>query len=154
MEDDTQWAAVRDVLGDPPWAADAALGTAAGRRAGHDGIDAGLSAWTTERTAEDAVSALVAAGIPAAVVVPGRDGLANAQLRHRGLFEPEDHPVTGVHELPGLPFRFSHVERWHRRPSPTLGQHNDEVLASLGLSPEDLGRLRELGVIGERLKGA
>ena len=43
---DDQWCTLRDVLGDPEWARDAALATAAGRRAAHDAIDAGLAeAW-------------------------------------------------------------------------------------------------------------
>jgi crotonobetainyl-CoA:carnitine CoA-transferase CaiB-like acyl-CoA transferase len=154
VADDDQWTALRGVLGDPAWAADPALLTEGGRRLSHDRIDLGISAWTADRDADEVASRLCSAGVPAAVVVPGRDGLANPQLRHRGLAESEDHPVTGVHDLPTLPFRFSRVDRWHRRPSPTLGEHNDEVLASLGLSPAEIVRLRELGVIGERLRGA
>ena len=151
VADDGQWAGLRRVMGDPPWAADPGLTRAAGRRDAHDRIDAELSAWTAGQQADAVTSALCDAGVPAAVVVPGRDGLANVQLRHRGLGELEDHPVTGVHEVPTLPFRYSRVPRWHLRPSPTLGQHNDEVLGSLGLSAADIDRLRRLGVVGERL---
>jgi crotonobetainyl-CoA:carnitine CoA-transferase CaiB-like acyl-CoA transferase len=154
VADDDQWAALVDLLGRPAWAVDPALRDGPGRRAGHDAIDSGLARWTASRDARDVAELLCGAGVPAAVVVPGRDGLANPQLRYRGLGEMEDHPVTGVHELPTLPFRYSRVERWHRSPSPTLGQHNDEVLASLGLGPDEIARLRDLGVIGERLRGS
>jgi crotonobetainyl-CoA:carnitine CoA-transferase CaiB-like acyl-CoA transferase len=44
--------------------------------------------------------------------------------------------------------------RHHRAPSPTLGQHNDEVLAALGLSDDELTKLRDDQVIGERLLNA
>ena len=65
---------------------------------------------------------LLDVGIPSAVVVPPRDIAANPQLRHRGLFEVEEHAVTGAHEIPTLPFRFSRVGRWLRLPAPTLGR--------------------------------
>ena len=61
-----------------------------------------------------ATQMLLDAGIPSAVVVPPRDIAANPQLRYRGLFEMEEHAVTGAHEIPTLPFRFSRVDRWLR----------------------------------------
>ncbi|MHA7837634.1 MAG: hypothetical protein ACX98W_09270, partial [bacterium] len=62
------------------------------------------------------------------------------------------HPVAGRKRYPGLPFRLSSREGgWHRSPPPVLGQHNDEVLGGeLGLSAEELARLRKEKVIGER----
>jgi crotonobetainyl-CoA:carnitine CoA-transferase CaiB-like acyl-CoA transferase len=151
---DEQWRAFRHLLGDPDWARDDMLDDANGRRSAHDRIDAELSRWTGGQRAEDAVAALVAAGVPAEVVIPSREVARNPQIRHRGLLEPEDHPVTGRSEIPGLPFRLAGVDRWLRRASPTLGQHNDEILEELGVSAADRQRLRDEGVIGETVVGA
>ena len=85
-------------------------------------------------------------------MIPPREVSRNPQLRHRRLFEVEDHPVTGRREIPGLPFRFPRVERWITRPSPMLGQHNDEVLGEVA-SAEELESLRAAGVIGEGIAG-
>jgi crotonobetainyl-CoA:carnitine CoA-transferase CaiB-like acyl-CoA transferase len=73
------------------------------------------------------------------------------QLLHRRLFEVEDHPVTGRCAVPGLPIRMSGIESWLRRPSPTLGQHNDEVLLELGYTAAEIDGLRAAGIIGELL---
>ena len=97
---------------------------------------------------------LLDAGVPAAVVIPPRDIAANQQLRHRRLFEVEHHPVTGDHEVPTLPFRFSRVGHWLRSPAPTLGRDNDSVLAELGYSRAETQRLHEAGFVGEVPKGA
>ena len=66
----------------------------------------------------------------------------------------EAHPVTGTHELPGLPMRFSDVERCYRSPAPTLGQHTEEVLRELlGLGDDAIAELRAEGIAGERPAG-
>ena len=46
VETDEQWRALRDVLGEPAWAQDPALDTAAGRRAHRELIDRELGAFT------------------------------------------------------------------------------------------------------------
>jgi crotonobetainyl-CoA:carnitine CoA-transferase CaiB-like acyl-CoA transferase len=153
VESDAQWEALVKAFGSPAWAADAALRTADGRRARHGLLDEHLETWTSARTAEEAAALLSDAGVPAEVVIAARDAVHNPQLRDRGLFETEDHPVTGTHPVPTLPFRFAHVARWLRTPSPTLGQHNDEVLGALGVDADERDSLRARHVIGERLVG-
>jgi len=77
------------------------------------------------------------------------------QLDARGYYQELLHPITGRHRFPGWPFRITPGPvRHHRMPSPTLGQHNDDVLRSLGLTTEEIGALRRQRVIGERLPDA
>jgi len=151
---DEQWEALTTVVGSAgaPVAGWSVLTTAEARRAAHDEIDATLAAWVADGDVDALAERLVAAGVPAAAVVVPRDIVHNPQLRHRRLFEVEDHPVAGRHEVPGFPVRFAHVDAWSGRPAPTLGQHNDEVLTELGLG-DRIPVLRELGLIGERVRG-
>ncbi len=145
---DDQWRALRSVLGDPPWARREALANSDGRRHAHDHIDRELTSWASRRAAEESAHMLLSVGIPSAVVVPPRDIAANPQLRYRGLFEVEDHAVTGAHEIPTLPFRFSRVDHWLRSPAPTLGCDNDAVLEELGYSPAEIEDLRRSDLVG------
>ncbi len=147
IDTDDQWERLCSETGlpsEPGWS------TVDGRVGVADSIDSLLSAWCAGRSKEEVATVLTRAGVPAAAVVSGRDVVHNPQLRHRGLFEMEDHPVTGRHELPGMPFRYSDVDGWMTRPSPTLGQHNDEVLSEVA-SADELADLRRAGVIGEAL---
>jgi len=150
---DDEWRSLRSLLGDPEWARSAALEHPVGRRTAQDHIDGELSRWTCTRSAEECAELLLVAGVPSAVVVPPRDIAANPQLRHRGLFEVEDHAITGSHELPALPFRLSRVRRWLRSSAPTLGRDNEAVLRELGYSPAAIAAFRRSGLIGERPEG-
>lgn len=153
---DAQWLALRRALGDPEWAQSPDLLTAAGRRAAHDGLDAELGRWCAELEANDAADLLTGAGVAAEVVVRQPELLTNPQLAARRFYEDLEHDVIGSHPFPSLPFRFASKEGgWLRSPAPTLGQHNDEILGTeLGLSPEDIDKLRADTIIGDRPVGA
>jgi crotonobetainyl-CoA:carnitine CoA-transferase CaiB-like acyl-CoA transferase len=152
---DAQWCALLELLGRPAWADDPTLAAAAGRRAAHGRLDVELGRWCAAQDRDALVECLLARGIPAAPVLPPRDAALNPQMRARGFFDAVTHPVTGTHELPGLPMRFSARDpRWYRAPAPTLGQHTEEVLRKLlGLGAAELDELRAAGVIGERPAG-
>jgi len=153
---DSQWDALRQALGDPAWARNPALATAAGRRVAHDEIDAHLERWSRTVGADQAAEQLVSAGVPAHRLVNGHYLMPNPQLEHRRFFQVMEHPVTGKTRYPGLPMSFSGLPRHlHQRPPPTLGQHNDEVLGGeLGVPASELAWLRENKIIGERPEGA
>ncbi len=154
--DDDQWLGLRKVMGDPEWARDDSLATADGRRAAHDRIDEELGRWLATCDAASTADELSEAGVPAGYVIDAREVVKNPQLRHRGWAEVEEHPVTGAHPIPMVPFRFRSRgdAGWLRRPSPTLGQHNDEILGGeLGLDDRELAALRDSGLIGDRPRG-
>ena len=151
---DAHWRALVDLLGRPDWATDQALATASGRHARQDRIDVELARWCGEEDRDALVARLLAAGIPAAPVLHPRELARNPQVRARGFFEIETHPVTRTHELPGLPMRIAGIDRWYRAPAPTLGQHTAEVLRDLlGIDDEEIAQLQADGIIGERPAG-
>lgn len=149
---DAQWEGLGRVLGDPPWAREAPLATAAGRRAAHDMIDAHIERWLSTRRRDDAVAALLAAGVPSAPLVNAHFIMPNPQLEHRPFFRVMTHPETGATRYPGLPMTISGVDAdLHWGPPPTLGQHNEEILCGeLGLSREALQDLRQRKIVGTR----
>lgn len=120
----------------------------------HDMFDELVGGWTGTQTAEKVVETLRAQGIPAERLATGDRMYDFAQLDARRFYEEFTHPVTGPRRYPGWPFRITPgPPRHHRTGAPTLGRHNDEILRGLGLSDEDLGRLREQRVIGEQVLG-
>ena len=94
---------------------------------------------------------VVAGWSPDSSVVEAVEVADNPQLRDRGFVEAFVHPLTGPHEVIGVPFRFrSRTDGWIRSASPTLGQHTEQVLTEvLGYSAEQVAQLRAALVIGE-----
>ncbi|MFM8412204.1 MAG: CoA transferase [Alphaproteobacteria bacterium] len=152
VETDAQWRGLVEAIGAPDWARDPALATFAGRRAAEDSIEAGLRAWASGIDREKALDALLRAGVPAAAVAdPRLLADSSAQHRARGFYEEVDHPVVGRQPIATVPFRFTGVDRWIRRPAPLLGEHNREILCGLlGVSEAELAELEADQVVGNR----
>ena len=69
-------------------------------------------------------------------------------MHERGMLHRIDHPELGEVVLPGSPIRIHETSIPELVPSPSLGQHNDEIYGTwLGLSEEEIAGLRERGVI-------
>jgi crotonobetainyl-CoA:carnitine CoA-transferase CaiB-like acyl-CoA transferase len=155
VADDAQWVALRAALGDPEWAADPALATHAGRVDGHDRIDGALAEWCRIRKADDIIESLWAAGVPVGKVMQPHRQPEVEQLAARNFFEEMEHPVAPRSRYSTLPMRFSNgPTKVHTRPAPLLGEHNLELLMSLGLSATEIDALEVDGVIGRSLTPA
>jgi crotonobetainyl-CoA:carnitine CoA-transferase CaiB-like acyl-CoA transferase len=146
---DEQWQALRTALG---WEDDPGLSTLAGRHERHDELDERLAAWAAGLSPEEAAEQLRAAGVPAVAAWDPRIVSRHPQVEARRLFEQVAHAAVGEHPVPGLPFRWSGIDRWNRTPTPLLGEHNHQVLSGvLGLSDDEIAELAASGVIGTRV---
>ena len=150
---DAQWRSLAMVIGDAQLAGDQRFASHAGRVEAQDELDSLLSAWASERTAEQAADELCAAGVPAGVC---RNPLL---LRHhpqyiaRGLFESVVHPMLGEVVVPGQPYRMEGVESWITRTAPTFGQHNTEVLLEAGFVQADIDDFEKRDILADRPRG-
>ena len=144
VRDDDEWIRLAGLLGVDP----AAHATEGDRRRAEDEIDARIAAWVGERGPDEAAAALDAAGVPSLRCRNHANLRYHPQFVDRGFFEEVEHAAVGTHMMPGQPFRIRGVDRWIRRPTPTLGQHNHELLAEIGLSAEEIEALEADGHIG------
>jgi crotonobetainyl-CoA:carnitine CoA-transferase CaiB-like acyl-CoA transferase len=99
------------------------------------------------RTQTEWIDDFIRLGIPGAPAL-GPDELADdPHLQARGMLFDEVHPVAGRFHTLANPVLVDGQEFSVRVPSPALGEHTDEVLGSVGYSPEELADLRAAGVI-------
>ncbi len=144
---DAEWRVLCRVLGDPSWARDARFSTVLGRKTHEGELDQHLTEWTRERSAEEVMRILQAAGIPAGVVKTMKELFDDPQLRHREIWRELPHPEIGPHHYEGPPFHLSRTEAKIRTPAPTLGEHNAYVYGEiLGMSSQERAQLQASGV--------
>jgi benzylsuccinate CoA-transferase BbsF subunit len=141
---DAQWQALACIIG----AEDSGLATTVGRLSRVDEVEAAVARWTAERDAWEVMETLQRAGVPAGVVADPRDLIEHdAQLRHRGYWQHLDHPELGEALYTSPPYRLD-GERVELARPPLIGEHTDEVLASvLGYSAERIAALRASGAV-------
>lgn len=149
VEDDAQWRALRRALGDPAWAADPALDTAAGRRAAVEHINREIGAFTVQHESRALMLMLQAAGVPAGMVQRSSDHLEDPQLLHRQFFRRLEHPEMGEVPYEGHQFRISGYDNGPRFPAPCLGEHTFDVLADhLGMDVDEIAEAMANGACG------
>ena len=64
-----------------------------------------------------------------------------------GLFPQIEHAELGSYATVNAPMRFADCEVGPKGPAPTKGQHTAEILAELGLTEQDVDKLRDAGHI-------
>ena len=134
-----QWLGLVGLLADPRLD-DPSLVTEAARRDRRSMIDAVLGEWAAGRTAAEAADALQGAGVPAGPVQSSHQLFADdPQHADRGFWQPVDHAVFGERTVDAFAGLWN-GRRWApRHLSPAyLGEHNFDVWADAGYSPEEI----------------
>ena len=145
---EAHWRSLTVAMEQPELGVDSRFATLAARVARMDEVDEILSAWTARHTKDDLVAKLQAGGVPCAPVKDLAEVVADPNLWERGMLQRVQHPELGEVIAPHSPMRFGDAERSVLRPSPALGQHNDEIFGGmLNVDAETMAKLVEDGVI-------
>ena len=151
---DDQWSAFCRVIGSPDWCREQAFFSLESRLANQDRLDEFVGQWTAGRTAEDVMTRLQEAGVPASVVSQGEDLYESAHLKARDFFRPtpfyladrgklaqewesgEGLASANPPQLSETPMDFGHYSN--------IGEDNDYVFKELlGMSQSEVTRLTE-----------
>lgn len=149
VRDDADWQALRKALVEP-WADDPRFTTLSGREANRSEIAGRLGEWSAKRTPHEVTELLATAGLPAAPMNHESELLFGEPFASSAFFVGEEREVVGFHLYPTLPIIADGGRAHPSCPAPLLGQHNNEILAGMGLSEAEIDALRDDGVIGER----
>jgi len=145
---DEEWQAFCQAIGTPDWTQDPKFTTFLGRKENEDELDMLVEAWTREHIAEEVMSLMQAAGVPAGVVETAEDLFQDPQLKHRNHFVVLDHAEMGRHSVASAVFRLSKCPNNPKFAAPLFGEHNEYVLKGiLGMSDEEIADLTAEGVL-------
>ncbi len=150
---DAEWQALARVAGHTEWLDDRRFATLTDRMAQQDALDRVVGAWTATRSAEDAMTALQNAGVPAGVCQNAEDRCDNdPQLRHLKWLTEVTGTKIGTWPVYELPMKLSDTPAYIGGPidrgAPGYGEDNEWLLTTmLGMSKSDVERLAEEGVI-------
>ena len=100
-----------------------------------------------QRTRNEWISALTAAGVPCGAVKTVPEALSDPQVAARNMIEEVEHAVLGSIKVLGTPIKLSETRSSIRSAPPTLGQHTDTVLGELGFLVDEIAALRARGVV-------
>ncbi len=112
-------------------------------------IAAAIEPWIAVRPLASVAEAFDAHGVLWGPYRTFREMAFDAELvRENPLFERIEQPGMGIWPVPGTPLDFAGLAREQPRPAPCLGEHTDEILASILRLPDaEIGRLHDDGVV-------
>lgn len=118
-----------------------------GRARESDMLDQAISAWTSQHDLEHVLEVLEKAAVPSGRIYTAADIYEDPHYRAREMIQqfslPDGHPV----DLPGIVPKLSETPGETKWLGPALGEHTEEVLASIGISGDAFKELRTQGVV-------
>ena len=118
-----------------------------GRAAKSGLLDAAITHWTSSLPIEQVLSALEAAEVPAGRIYSVADIVGDPHYQARDMLLNAELPGGVSVKMPGIVPKLSETPGGVNWQGPTLGQHTDDILGSLGLTGADIQRLKTAGVV-------
>ena len=136
------------LMGEDSWLVDSKYSTDESRGLHAVDISSRMQEWTSSRTTTEAVKALEDARIPCGEVLSPQGALDNEQVQSMGFLESIDYPgIDTPAPIAHMPMDFSTLDVSIRRRAPTLGEHTNEILESLGFEKSEIISFREARAI-------
>ena len=113
----------------------------------HDKARAELEPMFRTKTREEWFDLLTQADVCVGKVYDVPEVFDDPQVKHRQMVLDLEHPVAGSVQHAGVAIKLSDTPGGVRSFAPSIGEHTDETLASIGYSQSDISSLRKSGVV-------
>jgi crotonobetainyl-CoA:carnitine CoA-transferase CaiB-like acyl-CoA transferase len=134
-------------MGRPELAEDPRFATTPDRVRNVEELDAAVASWCASRTLAELSDALTEGGVPYSKVYAVDDVMADPHFIAREAIIRLPDRDLGSLPAPAIVPRFSGFKPVPPHTGPAAGEHNSEVYGEIGLSSDDLDRLRSTRVI-------
>jgi crotonobetainyl-CoA:carnitine CoA-transferase CaiB-like acyl-CoA transferase len=112
-----------------------------------DSLTAIMADILSQRPREYWLKLLGDADVPCAPVSRREEFMEDAQVRHNRMIVTVEDPHMGKMKQMGIPLTLVENPGRIKSPAPRLGEHTRTVLSELGYSEENIGQLRDRGII-------
>jgi crotonobetainyl-CoA:carnitine CoA-transferase CaiB-like acyl-CoA transferase len=136
-----------DALGIPSLVDDARFKQPPDRSKNRHELTKELEKATSKWTSAELVERLNKASVPSGPILNVKEVFENEQVKHLGLAVPVKSATLGDLEVQRVPVTLSRTPGSVRTATPEAGEHNDEILGSLGYGDADIARLKKEEVI-------
>jgi CoA:oxalate CoA-transferase len=145
---ETQWPHFCSAMGRPDLPVDERFADIRGRHKNRAELNPIVEEWMgTFATDADLLAKMEEHRIPCAPVLDAADAITHPYFVERRMVKTITDPFIGELTIPGNPLRFSEQPQELDLETPSLGQHNSEVLSALGYTANEIDRLSADGVI-------
>ncbi|MDA3038007.1 MAG: CoA transferase [Actinomycetota bacterium] len=135
---DGLWAA----LGRPELAMDPNFADYEARISNRANLTELIETWMSTFSTDDEVLAVLEQHrVPSGPVLSPADAITHPWFIEQGSIRQIDDGEGGTFAVPGFPLRFDGIRPHREVVAPKIGEHTREVLASFGLTPEEIDRL-------------
>ena len=136
-----------EALEAPQLLEDERFSTSAARQDNRDALNEIIDTYTVKQSSQVWVDLMNEAGVPCGPIYSIDQMFDDPQVRHLNMTAQVDHPAIGTEALVRQPVNLSRTPAVMRRPTPECGEHTEEVLGELGLSPDEVNALRGEAVV-------
>lgn len=143
---DAQFSRLAALLGRPEWARDPAYATNAARVGNREVLVPMIQAILMTRPRDEWLDELEARGIPGGPINTLSEVFDDPQVRHREMYRTLHRDALEVPQVAN-PLRFDGASATSELAPPRLGQDSDALLAEMGLTNDEIARLRKAGVV-------
>lgn len=144
---DAHWRILAPIIGQPDLADHPSFASRDERIANRDLCNTLLGDWLRTRKRADVMSTFRAAGLPIAPVNTYVEAAADPHVRERDMLQDVRLGDGRTVPITGPAVKFSRTPTRLRSGAPNIGEHNVEILRSLGLDEQDQQALMRAGVI-------
>jgi len=141
------WGEICDLIGKPEWKTDPNYATPPARLPRLKQIFGTIEEWTKTKTKFEVMDLCNQHDIPVGPILSMKEIAEEPSLRATGTVVEVDHPARGKYLTVGNPIKLSDSP-CEVKPSPLLGEHNDEVLIKvLGYTPKQVAEIKASGAM-------